>query len=68
MYMLTLATVIMLLILALVGANLWPKMSEFLIKLGIENISPSQWLWSIGSGFGILIAWRYLSRVLKKRR
>lgn len=42
-------------------------MSEFLIKLGIENISPSQWLWSIGSGFGILIAWRYLSRVLKKR-
>ena len=68
MYMLTQATVIMLLIIALVGANLWPKMNEFLIKLGLENIPPSQWLWNIGSGFGILIAWRFLSKVLKKQR
>ena len=51
-----------------VGYYLWPKMKELFLKLGLAEVTLSQWLWTIGSGFGFWMALRIISKMIKKRR
>ena len=58
----------MILILIGLGSYLWPKMKEFIVKTGLNQVTTFQWIWTITSGLGIWMAWKIISKYLKRKK
>ena len=58
----------MIIILLGLGSYLWPKMKEFIVKIGLNQVTPSQWIWTLTSGLGIWMAWKIFSKYLKRKK
>ena len=43
-------------------------MKEFIVKIGLNQVTTSQWIWTITSGLGIWMAWKILSKYLKRKK